>query len=348
MAIDPVSQASLPAHLPKLPPPSEFSGAIGTPAELWLKEMVRAWRFNLAQHPGTEVIYALTRLRGDALAWFDSTVGNMYTDGGASCPPDVFVREFTARFITPDVTANARKRYDDLQQSALNIRTFNERFNACLMRVSSIPGDSGISASSAVRDYLRKLKQELFLRMTQKSGDAVQHMPLLQLQQLAVSHADAADFERAFTKGSAPSVASSATHTGRKDKRVKSGDKPAPQAKHGASSAPANANKRKRADVQLPAEQVQYLPSAYLDTVDQAARTAHFNGTSPIVLQQAEWENGSRKLMQVASPVELPMALCIQSGARELGQQVLGLLLMVPLHPNSPGRVVADQVVAEI
>ena len=287
MVIDP-AQARI--HLPKLPPPSEFTGAVGASAELWLKEMVRAWRFNLAQHPGNEVIYALTRLRGDALAWFDSTIGSMFPDGGASCPPDLFVQEFTARFITPDVTANARKRYDELQQNTLNIRTFNERFNACLMRVHSIPGDSGISASSAVRDYLRKLKQDLFLRLTQKSGGAIQHLSLYELQQLAVSHADAIGFEQSFTKGA---VSTSSTM----DRKKKSGDKPAPQpqsqAKQGASSA--SGNKRKQADTATHAEQVQFLPAAYLKTLDRSIRAAHFDGTAPIHLSQTEWEEWKRK-----------------------------------------------------
>ena len=305
MTVDP-KQASQIAHLPKLPAPSEFSGAVGTPANLWLKEMVRAWRFNLAQHPGTEVIYALTKLKGDALAWFDSTIGSLYPDGGASCPPDVFVSEFTKRFITPDVIQNARKRYDDLRQSSLNIRTFNERFNACLLDVHNIPGDSGISASSAVRDYLHKLDKELFLRMCAKAGIALQTLLLDQLQQLAVQHADAKDFEQSFTVGSSASThaPARASHTGNKGQ--KSGNKSAsasppsaavPSKKSSATVSAGNKRGRGANTNSVRAGQVMFLPMAYLDTLSREKRTAHFNGTNPIVLPQSEWEDWKQRTL---------------------------------------------------
>ena len=72
------------------------------------------------------------------------------------------------------------------------------------------------------------------------------HKQLPQLQLLVVSHADARDFERAFTQGTASGLSiSSVAHSG---KTSKSGDKPAlqAQAKGGASSASASGQSASR------------------------------------------------------------------------------------------------------
>ena len=82
--------------------------------------------------------YALGRLKGDAMTWFTSTLGNRYDLSGATVPKEVFVAEFTACFITPEAENNARNRLYSLKQGKTDIRVFNERFNAALRQQSGL------------------------------------------------------------------------------------------------------------------------------------------------------------------------------------------------------------------
>ena len=194
MLAQPVQPAQAPPQvqqLPKLPTPPEFKGEMGETAAHWLRTMRRFWAFNLKEYPGHEVTYAIGRLGGDAVTWFNSTLGQQYDLAGITVPTEVFIDAFTARFITPEAANNARNRLYSLRQDKLDIRVFNERFNASLTDVRTVPGTDGISHSSAVHAYLQVIKPGLRERMSMTAPDLLSQ-DLIELQEHAVQCAESA------------------------------------------------------------------------------------------------------------------------------------------------------------
>ena len=184
-------------QLPKLPTPPEFKGEMGEAAAQWLRIMQRFWAFNLREYPGHEVTYAIGRLSGDAITWFNSTLGQQYDLAGLTVPSQAFVDSFTARFITPEAANNARNRLYSLRQNKLDIRVFNEKFNSCLTDVRNVPNTDGISHSSAVHAYLQVIQPSLRERMSMSMSDML-NQDLSELQEHAVQCAESAAHMAAY------------------------------------------------------------------------------------------------------------------------------------------------------
>ena len=184
--------------LPKMPMFGEYKGEMGTPAQQWIDEVQRFWAFNLHAHPGHEVTFTLSRLKGDALQWFNSTLGVKYSLSGLGCPAQEFISTFKQRFITPHVQLHARAALQKLNQGATTVIQYNEKFNAAIEAIKQLPGDDGLSASSTVAEYLRGLSKRTRERLSLAYPN-MQSGPLPALQAVAAANEQALLVAESFT-----------------------------------------------------------------------------------------------------------------------------------------------------
>ena len=300
-----IAQQASAMPVPRMPPPPEFSGEMGTKALNWLRSMQRYWRFNLSTCPGYEVTYALARMQENPLHWYNSTLGVKYGPEGHNCPPEEFVAAFTARFIVPDAMQHARKRFIALRQNKLDIRTYNERFNAALLDVRAVPGDSGISASSAAYAYLESLQEKLRERMSLTLPD-MPSKSLDELQLHAVQCAEAMKFAQHVAPtpmdvdSALPMGQKSARQTRGCGSRPKHADSPMqarPQAKQGKSAELLAAQRAKYGD--------SYLPAAFMRQMPKEQREAHVKGHKRVQLSPRDmdyWEQETIRQYETEGP----------------------------------------------
>ena len=171
--------------LAKLPVFGDFNGQEGMPAVHWITDVERYFQFGLAGFRGQEVTFTLAKLKGNASDWFKATLGRVYGVSGVGCPAAEFIAAFKARYITPECSLNARSRLVNLNQGNSDIRTFNEKFIACIQDLELIPGDDGLSDSSMIELYLRAINGSIRTKMAQQAPEL--HLQTLDfLQSLAV------------------------------------------------------------------------------------------------------------------------------------------------------------------
>lgn len=170
----------------QLPMFGTFDGTGGEEAIQWLADVRRFWQFSMHQHRGKEVMLTLSKLRGDAIAWYASELAPHYGHDGAYCPSIVFADAFTARYITPYLQIHAREALNTLRQGEADARTYNERFNAAIARLAELPGHEAMSMHALADRYIRglddALRAEVFMALP-----CAQATPLPILQCTAVT-----------------------------------------------------------------------------------------------------------------------------------------------------------------
>ena len=182
----PVPAASVtmqPQVISKMPIFHDFDGRTGQEALQWLTNVQRYLKFAQPALPGQEVTFILAKLKGDAVHWFESTLGIQYGVHGLGCPLSVFEEAFMERYVTPDCLERARTNLEQLKQGTTEIRTFNERFNAAVHQLELVPGLVNLSDGDISFRYLRALNDSLLVRLSKAMPDmAHKHVYVLQAQ----------------------------------------------------------------------------------------------------------------------------------------------------------------------
>lgn len=137
-------QASTSSGGMKLPLFEVFDGAMRDPAAEWLTAVKRYWQFNMQDQRGKEVLFTLSRMKGNAANWYASALAPVYGEDGSHCPADVFAQAFTARYITPHQQMHVAEQFEKLRQDGQDARTYNERFNAVMQKLAQLPGHGAL------------------------------------------------------------------------------------------------------------------------------------------------------------------------------------------------------------
>ena len=114
----------------------------------------------MSDSPDKHVTYAISRLHGDARAWYDNDpyLGMIYGRSGINCPAAVFKQRFFQRFVLHDSTKNAYEDWYNLQQDTLDLQAFNDKFNAALQLIAVVPNGTAVDGASQVRRYLEVIR----------------------------------------------------------------------------------------------------------------------------------------------------------------------------------------------
>ena len=164
-------QASLPQSAPRLPKvadPEMFDGSLrGMQPSYWLDNMQLFWDFCMPSSTDKQVMYAVTRLQGEARAWHDNDpyLGLVYGRSGTACPPAVFKDHFLQRFVLHDGTQNAYNKWFALEQGSMDLPAFNDSFSQALQLVGIVPGGTPVDGASRVRRYLSVIRPSIRTRM---------------------------------------------------------------------------------------------------------------------------------------------------------------------------------------
>lgn len=192
-------RAAAPSPLKGLPMPPCFSGEEkGVHALRWLKTVQRYWEFNLQQYPGRETQFALSRLVDKALSWFETSLGLSYPDG-IGIPKEAFVTAFRERYVTDHIASSARSDLHAMSQRGMDVLDFNDMFTKAVNMLKNIPGDMGITDSTATGFYLPALTLDIRTRVSL----VVPRMHLATLPQLMAAAVDAQkaiDVEKGYDK----------------------------------------------------------------------------------------------------------------------------------------------------
>ena len=238
-----VSPVQASPHI-KLPMFGEFDGTVGEAAISWLAEVRRYWQFSLTDHRGQEVMFTVSKLKKNAQTWFESDLAPIYGPDGLTCPAQVFIDAFTARFISPHLKLHAFEGVDNIKQGKLDVKTYTEQFNAALGKLVHIPGHPGISPRDQTDKYLLGLNGSIRAQVF-KTLPGVEQQPLIYVQFYAIQADELNKSLAKYHKDSKPDTDSKSKPAGTSSAASKATKQPAKRKADIPSAADSQAKKPK-------------------------------------------------------------------------------------------------------